>query len=841
MGAKTIPATSQYRHVSTGQNTLGALTLIALTAISIHASVTLFNQAPCYTVYPFGFSIIGGGIGMFVEAFGTSLDLAFKAKAIRGANVGLVFAANTVLVLSLSTMDSPTNTAYFLTAAGFVGGFTWWNGFLGHEFLVQTGALLTILVSLFVIVTAFPKPQLTASVGDLFGFEATARSWLQGFQAVNFVGVIALAVFARSPLGSPVFHALVSLAALSGFAGLEALSFDAKDTCRASFASFKFSDYHNSLFCLFIGGALGLASVVALFPLQKGELRFMLVGSVWKVVHTQLLFGVGPNPQPLSTKGAVTIKFSEYELQHKHANGIFVPAANSIPVTQTYKQFILGIVFSILSVLDRVIPTARSVLMPKEKPRVETLNPLNPNDTEYWVGPEVYWPVKSRDFVETPVENCVDYSRSQLLPYIIQYSHGFRNLRKIQLEELPTLGVQQPLANATHILDMSFLARYHPKDGFFAYGGKAIFSATEKSVELLALQGPENPHWFLAAEFGTPQFRIAEKGLHASTVFANVVLHHLLEIHTATSVVSAAMNNAFDVSVPDLPSAHPFRQAMQFHFYNSTQVQEVTTAHLLDKTGIFSQVFGLRHEELATALNEHWASDRVWFAQDSNIEARQQILVTPQSTWEAEYYDIFLKYASAVVDSIWKTDQLVAQDARMKAFHKEMTSNIDFTSAGRTPLKRLRLAERHGRLDTKQSVAYFMADAIHHVTVRHEYLGTKVALNALDHRFSGLGAVVRDGLPSPKEDYQSLMLITAATAMKPAAKLQDPNQATVFRNLLAETSNLAQRNSVVTAFDRMQTSLKDLEDRWTRTPQDRHHNRVNLRVLPSDLELGATY
>ncbi len=99
-------------------------------------------------------------------------------------------------------------------------------------------------------------------------------------------------------------------------------------------------------------------------------------------------------------------------------------------------------------------------------------------------------------------------------------------------------------------------------------------------------------------------FRQAEKIISASTLFLTVVGYHLMEIHTMTSVISISLHNAFDAE--NKGEVHPLRAVLHLHYFTSTFVQEITTAHLLAQKAIFAQIFALTHDELSRYLDDNY-------------------------------------------------------------------------------------------------------------------------------------------------------------------------------------------------------------------------------------------
>lgn len=195
---------------------------------------------------------------------------------------------------------------------------------------------------------------------------------------------------------------------------------------------------------------------------------------------------------------------------------------------------------------------------------------------------------------------------------------------------------------------------------------------------------------------------------------------------------------------------------MQFHYFNSTAVQELTTPHLLDKTAVFAQVFAFSHHGLTKFLDEEYANYK--FLNGTDMEDRNSNFSSSALQWERVYHEqVFSPYADQIVEAIWgSNDARVAADPSLQALHANLSAQ----------LPRRELGKRHAKLETAAGVSRFLADLIFHVTVRHEILGTLVPLAILDHRFTGGSQQVEDGSPLPLEEYLSLLTIAASTGMK---------------------------------------------------------------------------
>jgi len=608
----------------------------------------------------------------------------------------------------------------------------------------------------------------------------------------------------------------------------------------------------------------GALVVFCFLKKSYGEFRHVVVGWVWTFIH-RFLLKLSPSgqnfpgvPEPNVDMGPTPLH--AYYVHHPNAAPLWVPSSDSVPEPQHINWVRLSIAFWLMNWLDTYLPCARCWIHPNEKPRVQ-------DDR----GIDFYWPSLMGMPHPPPsrVVRAFPSNPGNMLNWLINYGSGSRELRRATNDEMTRLADLEIVPNANvvvdqrpFILDLSHMEVYRVKPGFAKCGGKAVFRLTNVGEELQNMKSPRVDHvpaglttfpafqqvagrpLALVCMFGpgdsiqmkSPIFldrsaesRHAERQIFASVMTLNVVIYHLLEIHTITSIVSMAIHNAFDVG-EDAAVRSPFRAILHLHFFNSVEVQEKTTPHLLDLAGIFPQVFALEHADLCEFINNKYRTYQ--YAKDTDWEERVAKHVTPSMEWENIYLNsVFLKYASAIVNAIWADDDAVATDNSIQRFRERLCEQ----------LRAAALPARHGQLETRKELARFLADTIHVVTVRHEIVGTKVPLAQLDHRYTGNTQQLEDYSNIPLEEYLSMLQITAATALKSFPQfLNNPTLLNEF-NAAVENYVGAPQNAINAAFEQLLEDLRIVNAHWKASPEQNDWNDAFLRTCPEELEIGAGY
>jgi hypothetical protein len=147
-------------------------------------------------------------------------------------------------------------------------------------------------------------------------------------------------------------------------------------------------------------------------------------------------------------------------------------------------------------------------------------------------------------------------------------------------------------------------------------------------------------------------------------------------------MISLSLYNAFDIiGYNEKPVPHPFRYALNIHFYNLALVAEKTTAHLTDKGGVFNQIFALSHTGLTNFL-DHFYFNQMEFGREANLlqqyenltgddiqyksshldedlllKLKHNIPEHSQLSWQIDYKVIFLRYAKKIVKICWPNGQ----------------------------------------------------------------------------------------------------------------------------------------------------------------------------------------
>lgn len=874
-------------------NPRGALALSVLTSIGVIASISLYTSRayPCAALYPFLGTIFGGAFGFAWEIRGGPIDLVNIVTGVRRANVGLIIG----YLLNLSVMASVASEGPFVNVfnvavpavAGWLAMYSW----LGHDRWRVALVTPASILAMFILVFFFPLPQV---VGSFFS------RLLYGSAAL-----VMLAANVLSPMAGPrnfsfVFHSLLSLSTLLLFFAVRTFDFSSL-TSVVSGKPYAVASPVCSIFdgfgsvweyltlrtfaepSLLIGFIAGLIAGVYTSKRNFNEFRYNIAATFWTILHRFLLSSAGPFPVPAGRADA-PIDFASYDVMHPNAAPLSVPAATSVPLAQRFKYDLLRLIFSISDWADVNYPASDPLVHPRFKPRIEPR-----------LGLSYYWNEKILGVPtpRTPPAMRDAFLRGELLSFALLYSHGYRDVREPTDTEMNAVNAatgQTP----NRVLDYSKYEHYEQRDGFSPYGGKAFFVASDMDgnrcdepgmvvhdLHLLAVLAPRDdadnfitvvrPEEStedvsdLSKQPGYDHFNYIQRSIHSSSIFVAVVMHHLLEIHTVTSITSIALHNAFDTADEEGGSIepHPFRAAMQLHYYSSTEVQEVTTPHLLNSYATFAQVFSLKAHATANALNDNFI-DYEYLA-DCDFDARERWMNTPQMRDEKRYLEIFRAYAIAVVRATWgdvdndcdgdlsdderaAIDERLAADSRMSKFLRELSKRV---KGNRLPSRFVAddEGEQEGQRWSIDGLVQFIAETVHLTTVRHQYLGTKMALASLDFRYSGLSAHYADDNPPPKEDYIALILIVAATALKPFPTLMDSEKFRTQKAVAASfTTYLGVKHPATNKLQKAYGELADkdgkqglaaLQREWETDGTDAIENR--MRVMPNELHIMAGY
>eukprot|EP00276_Gloeochaete_wittrockiana_P006605 CAMPEP_0184649418 /NCGR_PEP_ID=MMETSP0308-20130426/6782_1 /TAXON_ID=38269 /ORGANISM="Gloeochaete witrockiana, Strain SAG 46.84" /LENGTH=866 /DNA_ID=CAMNT_0027082119 /DNA_START=179 /DNA_END=2780 /DNA_ORIENTATION=- len=752
---RAVTISAVVRKVETSQSdevvqTIGPLyslaTLLSLTGIAAYGAVTMTGDGAPFWLLTSSFASIFGAGGGFLWELSGGLKNPWNRliQPIRGANVGLVFGANLFIYFSLIQVATgstamPDVAALGIPAAAFaVGSFLLLNNFLGRN--GKAGLIATVGVSTAIV---YGMLSSAATTGTLpIGQIPLAISAL-----CNMMGILAPMRVPRE-IGSGVMHTFFSLGAL--LMVQEYIKLSSNDLVQSLWATSPIAAP------ALAGACLGLFGVLLHEP-SRAELRSAFSNTLWSIVH-KILYLPAPPINPLTkVSPQKPLETKLYWERHPLALSNSLPSTE-IPSEETtgVPYLILGALFKVISVLDESLPCTDTSVPPSKK------NRLRATDTPASTWPLLWEFVKPYETYPQVIEA---YNTCQLLPYTICHSHGFRDLRPVTAED------KCAVIEANMVLDLQYLEKYEPKEEFEHYGGKAylVKSKGVDGIDILKLA-------YITAPFSNepiypdpdcPKFRYTERVIHASLMFVNVTHHHLFEVHTMLSAFKVAVHNAFDASQSTL--VHPLRAVLNQHFVNQIAVQEITTPHLLDRKGCFSQVFALKFDDMTKSLNDAYVQYQTkgHFMFDLDWDRRRATLNSVETHWETQYYENFNDYAKKVVDIIYKSDEAVKGDKELQNFVKILSKTL-----GKLPARHVdTLSDGSAQIVSKEQVQTLIADYLFFAIIRHEMLGTTSIGSFIDRRYSGVTQVYKDGGPYAQDDYKMLLLIALATGVTKWPKL----------------------------------------------------------------------
>jgi len=607
-----------------------------------------------------------------------------------------------------------------------------------------------------------------------------------------------------------------------------------------------------------LGGVIVGFSLVMTNTILRQQLKFVLRNAFWQVIYGGLMSTLMPAPNPSSFVQGERIKVAPYNKIHPLSSPFNIIAASDIPQNQRFPGIYNTVVraFSLISWADYLIPQGDVGTKPDFKPKIDLKRPV-----EFYI-PQVILQNGTETRFKAP-DTLLAWDRArQGIAWMTLFGHCSTLLRRIEKEDRKNNA--QLLADCTHVIDLSWMRKYRPKDGYCSYGGSAYFKVEPDSPNFLILKAvTKYDEDDVVLPIDSPDSNIVEisiRSIMSSSGIVNVAGFHLAGIHMFFNLVSLTLYNVFDVIPPNktIPQhPHAFRAAMNIHFYNHVLVEEKTTAHLMDKGGVFNQIFALNHDSICGFVQDYF-NQRVEYGADADLKTRAQVLAggldkvprNSQIGWQNEYRLIFRHYAKTIVNLIWPDQSDLAADNQMKEFYKELNRLYTLRPGSeKTPLP-----ERYAQLATKKGVARFITDTIFMVTVMHEVFGTMVPSYATNSNILPSQLAVRLETikskaatplpdrhepriqPAALEDYTSLILVTAATSRVRFTRLLDQSHTIPFENTAPVV-----RTGLGSAFYELQQNLRRLEVRWTASAEEDYINNEYHRVLPSSIEIAAGY
>jgi hypothetical protein len=277
---------------------------------------------------------------------------------------------------------------------------------------------------------------------------------------------------------------------------------------------------------------------------------------------------------------------------------------------------------------------------------------------------------------------------------------------------------------------------------------------------------------------------------------------------------------------------HPVRMALYPHLFAHELAEELTTQNLLEDGAVFSQIFATTNSALMRHLNDRFSEYQL--GRDEDFDHRTKVLLAggkgealsdalPRSSlvWEQEYAAVWQEYAESIVNAAYGNDAKVATDECIQTLYANLSEMFHQP-----------LPKRYARLETRSGLARFIADTMHHLIIRHEVYGTSGVRLSLDPRINKV-QVPKDGGPYAVDEWRSLACVAMATSRVRYTKLMIN-----FENVFSDIEDEDLRQQFRLAHTQMKSRLQGLEDKFTSDGVD---NYQTLRLLPSDLDIGAGY
>ena len=781
-----------------------------------------------WTWIPFLFTIFGAGLGFLYElsllVTGHPFQL-FRNKfgqfvqSVRLLNLAPVVSSLFFFTCSMMVFQPELRTAllYLAGAATFGLGFALFYG--GAQTFVSTSLLAIQVVQILIVLGATYHPP----GGELVSQLLIGQAALQ---------LTSLLIGTATPYKSTAFHVISSVSGVLLFMAI--MTTTAADPAFSTDVAIQLPEGS-----LILGGFItsciaGLIAMATVFPKTYGAYRSQISQLIWSILYF-FLVSAKRFPKPINLSKVYDnnppeqTKLKPYYQVHplNLLQSLSIPAAEKLERNVTvFKKLVNKIktIFDFVALLDHFFPQAKVEIPLKDKPRMEI-----------WSDGEQYWPkLFTKKILGLTIPGDGGHMEKTPEPVLDAYKEGQL------LAYLTEFGVAAPFAKAAEdrgpgvlVSDFTFLESYETKADYESYGGKAYFKVngdTER-LELLSVVAPHS-HQEIPANPNDGTFRHAESLVLASMYYQVISGKHLAEIHMTYNLVEVAMHNAFDVQNQ---WTHPFRTFMYLHFFSHELAEEVTTEHLVQDGAVFNQIFSTTHNGLINHLNDCYHDFH--YGEDENFEERAALMTMPPKpgetqgkilpnaciNWEMEYATIWHKYSSALIDIIYQDDKAVQQDKYLQDFHQALLTVLVNG-----------LPERYDNFQSKEGVARFASDTIHHTVIRHQVYGTTGVKAALDPRIGSPQIPTDMGTPAVDE-WRSLAYVALATGRARFTLLMND-----FTYLLDGVDE-KYKEQMHTVFEALQTDLAELEAKWNTTEEEKEYNNNYFRTVPSKLHTGPGY
>lgn len=805
---------------------LSAGSLLAFFVASLLAILYL-PDLPLWAVAPYWFTALGSGIGFLYE---TWLLIRKTPYQLLGTAMGRFI--QTIRLGNIAFVFGSVYLAYGLLALGAFGHAGWVTALVG----IVTGFLLVVFL--------FRGPQeigaavLTAGLLALlivvFGSDGlTDGTWVRIALAAAAIGLYATTfIGSQTPRRSTIFHLVATVVVALMYFGLRT---------EFSAAANAHPEIKGTGLRLLVSFPIGMGLAFYLLPQTWAMFRSMVSGATWPFFYLFIAGGIRiPRPDRLSELYAGRedelrpLGLLPYYIAHSRnlTHAVSVPCLDE---ALTLKVHAFGMItrlvkfaFGAASMVNRVFPIANIDVPLRLKPRMLPWS----DGSNYWPKQflkRIYLPtlgwfsiesgVRGPGFQSTPPTALDAYSRGQLLAFLVEYG-----IAGTFIQPITRNGKQ------SFVMDLSFFEKYETKADYESYGGVAYLEIDDakRCLKLTHIQAP-NSDIELAVDPTDTRFRHAEDMILATVYFYVVSGKHLVEIHMGLNLVEVALFNSFDAKRQWF---HPVRLALYPHLFAHELAEELTTQNLLEDKAVFPQIFATTNASLMRHLNDRFGEYEL--ANDEDFDHRERVLLTgrdgqsledvlPSSSliWEKRYAAIWLEYATRLIESAYPTDAKVESDECVQVLFANLTATF------RQPLP-----SRFDELKTRTGLARFIADMMHHLIIRHEVYGTSGVRLALDPRINKV-QVPKDGGPYGIDEWRSLACVAMATSRVRYTQLM-----TDYTNVFDDLTDADIKQKYRDAHTQLKAQLAALE---TEFKSDEVENYDTLRLLPSELDIGAGY
>ncbi|NQZ58679.1 MAG: hypothetical protein HRT88_14590, partial [Lentisphaeraceae bacterium] len=666
-------------------------------AVFVESSFTFWS------CLPFAFTAFGGSLGAAFELGLLLTGRAFQFHyssftraivRIRTANIAPVLSSIFFFTCVLCIPDSNLKMVILYVMLAAAAGLVFTLLFIpAPPVLIPTPAPLVaappVLVKVF-----FISLQLTAII-IAWTYGASTVATLLIAQAT--LQLIALLTTAATPLKSTFFYILSTLGTVLLFVALAKISLLSPNFVSQAVPIMPAGSL--LMWGVLIASLLGLSASIMLFPGAFNGFRTLFSNIIWTAVNF-LILSAKRARDPLSLYDIYSTRkikprktpLRPYYQAHPENlnNSLSIPAvalkdierSATIGLKALFMEALKG--FKLIAHLDKIIPQADVKASNTQKERMQICS----DGSQYW--PKIYsnklFRAVGKLFGKTVTHGGVldkltaaalsAINDGQLIAYLAE-SGIASTLAKPFSGEGRGQGVL--------VVDMRFLEKYATKEDYESYGGVAYLRINSKlkKLELTSVIAPKSTVE-IPADAQDPSFRRAEALICASIYYQVISGKHLAEIHMTYNLVEVCMHNAFDAKQQ---WNHPFRSFMYLHFYAHQLAEEITTEHLVQEGAEFSQIFATTHDSMIDHLNDCYSS--ITFGEDEDFEGRKEAMtmrdeageeigILPKACikWELEYFDIWLKYTTALIDIIYRDDKAVQDDENIQIFYSGLSQVI---------------------------------------------------------------------------------------------------------------------------------------------------------------------